>query len=196
MTISCRLSDMNPSTRQPLRVSTPKRCGLTSLGTRAFVDGDSRVGIWGRDPRIWLMFVFGDWLLQLKALQEKLRIGKNTKDAKTETEDMAEDEEVDEGDEGRQQQQQDAGELSFDLEPAARPSEEEIRQEMLSMFPGGTDNFHGEEATVFAITMMCMAEGCELQVGALSGGDTSGGDAVHLVGIHLVGILLVGIRFV
>ena len=73
--------------------------------------------------------------------------------------------EAEEGDEGREEeggeQQQDVGELSFDLEPAARPSEEEVRQEMLSMFPGGAGD---SEATVFAVTMLCMAEGAEPQV--------------------------------
>ena len=102
-------------------------------------------------------------ILQLLALQQKLRSQQKTKNAKTETEDMEGEEEGEDG-EGSGDPQ-DVGEVSFDLEPAARPSEEEIRQEMLSMFHGGASVQYDDESTVFAITMMCMADGYEAQVG-------------------------------
>jgi len=100
--------------------------------------------------------------LQLKLLQESLGKRKKTKDANTETEDMENG-----GDEAVEQSKepQDVAELSFDLEPAALPIEEEIRQEMLQLFPGGEIDVLGDAtSTLFAITMLCVAEEYEPQV--------------------------------
>ncbi|GAX75485.1 hypothetical protein CEUSTIGMA_g2928.t1 [Chlamydomonas eustigma] len=113
---------------------------------------------------------------KLEQLQEKIAAAKR-KDAKTETDDLAEGEEktgaedgieasetqAEEEEEQQQQQSEDkSAELSFDLEPAAMPSEEEIRDEILRM---NANNLEGEDRpnTLFAITMLCVEEPYELQ---------------------------------
>ena len=101
--------------------------------------------------------------LQLKQLQQTLGSRSKTRDANTETEDMAE-----EGQEGGPpggDSVEDEGKLSFDLEPAAAPTEEEVRNEMLRLFPAGSGGGGGQPgSTLFAITMLCIAEEYDVQV--------------------------------
>ena len=111
-------------------------------------------------------FIISCLIIQLKQLQQSLSEKKKTKNANTETEDMVNGEEEAQAEkEDSSGEPQDLGELSFDLEPAARPNEEEIRMEMLQLFPGGeSELLGGDSTTLFAITMLCVAEGYEQQV--------------------------------
>lgn len=109
----------------------------------------------------------------MEQVKEELAAAKKQRkahDASTETEDMAGEGGVleegrEDGAEARPEAGEGgeaAGETDADVEAAAQPTEDEIRQEMATMF----DPSDNEEETLIAITMFCVLEEYEAQVGS------------------------------
>lgn len=109
--------------------------------------------------------------MQLKHVKEGAAAAKKQRkahDASTETEDMAgEGDAPAEGQEEGDGARADSGEggeaiaeADADTDAAAQPTEDEVRQEMVTMF----DPSDNQEETLIAITMFCVLEDYEAQV--------------------------------